>query len=199
MRIRYIAPIIPPLVILAIFGLHHVASVFNERWKKAPSWFSTGCILLLVGALFTYNGIYIFQQFKYVKPFSYLSGQVSRDEYIVQYRPEYIVIQYVNRHLPEFSKILALFMGNRRYYADRELVFGSNLFRKIIKDGASSEIIQGELQKKGFTHLLIRYDLFNLWAEKQFSILEKEKMIAFFERHAIKLYSQAGYGLFKIR
>ena len=199
MRIRYIAPIIPPMVILSIFGLQHVASEFNDRWKNAPNWFSTGCSLLLVGVLFTYNGIYIFDQFNYVKPFSYLSGQVSRDEYIARYRPENFVIQHINRKLPESAKILALFLGNRGYYIDRKLIFGDNLFKKIIKNSETPAVIREKLRKMDFTHLLIRYDLFNHWAEKQFSILGKEKMIAFFEKHVIKLYSQAGYGLFIIR
>jgi len=197
MRIRYIAPIIPPAVILSIFGLHQIASVLANRWKNTLNWFSTGCILLLVGALLAYNGIYIIKQFNYVKPFSYLSGQMSRDEYIAEYRPEYSVIQYANQKLPESSKILALYLGKRSYYCDRELIFGNNLFKSIVKNGESPDNIREEMQKMGFTHLLIRYDLFNIWAEKQFTDHEKDKLMAFFEKHIIKLYSQGGYGLFK--
>ena len=50
-RIRYIAPIIPPLVILAIFGFHNIASALTNRWENLPDWFSKGCILLILGAL----------------------------------------------------------------------------------------------------------------------------------------------------
>jgi len=197
MRIRYIAPIIAPAVILSIFGLHHIAVVYSSRWKKSPSWLATGFFVLLVGGLFAYNGIYIFQQFKYVKPFSYLRGQVSRDEYIAQYRPENFVIQKINRNLPESAKILALFLGNRGYYCNRELIFGDNLFKKTIKNGDTPDMIREKLKKMDFTHLLIRYDLFNTWANKQFNEQEKEMLKVFLEKQLFQLYSHAGYGLFQ--
>jgi hypothetical protein len=197
MRIRYIAPIIAPAVILSIFGLHHIASVFSSRWKKSPSWLATGFIVLLAGGLLAYNGIYIFQQFKYVKPFSYLRGQVSRDEYIAQYRPENFVIQKINQNLPESTKILALFLGNRGYYCNRELIFGDNLFKQIVKTGKFSANIGEKLQEMDFTHLLIRYDLFNTWANKQFNEQEKEMLKVFLEKQLFQLYSHAGYGLFQ--
>jgi len=197
MRIRYIAPIIAPAVILSIFGLHHIASAFSSRWKKSSSWLATGFIVLLASGLLAYNGIYIFQQFKYVKPFSYLRGQVSRDEYIAQYRPENVVIQKINQNLPESTKILALFLGNRGYYCNRELIFGDNLFKKIIKNGQTPDMIGEKLRKMDFTHLLIRYDLFNTWANKQFNEQEKEMLKEFLGKQLFQLYSHAGYGLFQ--
>jgi hypothetical protein len=67
-----------------------------------------------------------------------------------------------------------------------------------VKNGESSDVLREELLKMGFTHLLIRYDLFNLWAEKQFSDRDKEKLMAFFGKDVSNLQSQAGYGLFQI-
>jgi 4-amino-4-deoxy-L-arabinose transferase-like glycosyltransferase len=198
MRIRYLAPIIPPAVLLSIFGLHQIASGLACRRLKATSWLAPGCILLLVSSLLIYNGSYIIGQFNYVRPFSYLSGKLTRDEYITRYRPEYRVIQYANQKLPKSTKILALFLGNRGYYSDRELIFGNEVFKKVVKNGQSPDIIREELLKMGFSHLFIRYDLFNLWAQKQFTTYEKEILAAFFEKDLLKLQSQAGYGLFKI-
>ena len=197
MRIRYIAPIIPPTVMLSVFGLHNLACGITNRWGNLPRRIAPGLVLMLAGALLTYNGIYIYQQFKHVNPFSYLSGQVSRDEYIVKYRPEYLVIQHVNQHLPDSAKILGLYLGNRGYYFDREILFGNGLFQKIVKKGNSPVYIKENLQKLGFTHLIIRYDLFNRWAEKQLVSGEKERVVKFFEKYLFKLYSQAGYGLFQ--
>ena len=108
-----------------------------------------------------------------------------------------MLFQYINHELPEPSKILALFLGNRGYYCDRELIFGNNLFKRIVRNAHSADNIAAEIQKKGFTHLFIRYDLFNFWAEKQFSNREKEALAALFEKDLIKLQFRAGYGLFK--
>jgi hypothetical protein len=54
-----------------------------------------------------------------VIPFSYLSGAVSRNEYLENYRREYPVMQYINDNLPAESLILFIFLGNRGYYCDR--------------------------------------------------------------------------------
>ena len=198
MRIRYIAPIIPPAVILSILGLHDIASALAARWKSPSDWLYRACVLLTVGLLLGFNAVYIFQQFNYVKPFAYLSGQTSRSQYIARYRPEYAVIRYLNDNLPESSKIMALFLGNRSYYFNREVIFGDQLIKKIVKHGNSPGMIRDRLHQMGLTHLMIRYDLFNHWAESQFDHEEKEMMKQFFAEYLRLLSNKAGYGLYKL-
>jgi hypothetical protein len=59
-------------------------------------------------------------------------------------------------------------------------------------------MILAEMRKNGFTHLLIRYDLFNRWSGVQFNDVQKDILKAFFENHLVQLFSQSGYGLFRI-
>jgi len=198
-RIRYFAPIIPPLVILSIFGFHNIADALTNRWEHLPNWFSKGCILFLGVAVLSYNGIYIFQQFNYVQPFSYLSGQMDRDAYIVKYRPEYSIFQYANRNLSDNSKILGLFLGNRRYYSDRELIFGVNEFRERVYRSDSADILFKDLKKNGYTHVIIRFDLFNRWTRKQLDQRKKEMLKAFFTAYLQLILSKDGYGLFELK
>jgi hypothetical protein len=198
MRIRYIAPIIPPATILSIFGLRNFASALASRWNNPSDFLPKACIVMVVGSLLGMNAVYVFKQFSEVKPFRYLSGRVSRDEYIAEYRPEYKAIQYANQNLPNSSKILALFLGNRGYYSDREIIFGNKIFKKVVKSSQAPGNIKDELMKMGVSHLIIRYDLFNFWAEKQFTANEKEMLAAFFDKDLFRLQSQAGYGLFKL-
>jgi len=198
-RIRYIAPIIPPLVILATFGFHNIASALTNRWKKLPNWFSKVCILFLGGALIAYNGIYIFQQFKYVQPFSYLSGQISRDDYIVKYRPEYSIYQYANRNLPDNVKMLGLFLGNRHYYSDRKLIFGVNEFKESVNRSDSADILLKDMKENGYTHVIIRFDSFNRWMSKQFGERKKEMLKKFSTASIRPIFSKGGYGLFELR
>ena len=198
-RIRYIAPIIPPLVILSIFGFRNIAYALTNRWKSLPSWFSKACILFLGGAVLSYNGIYIFQQFNYVQPFSYLSGQMGRDAYIVKYRPEYSIFQYANRNLSDHSKILGLFLGNRRYYSDRELIFDVKEFKESVYRSDSADILLKDLKKNGYTHIIIRFDLFNRWMSKQFGERKKEILREFFTSYTQLILSKDGYGLFELR
>jgi len=199
MRIRYIVPAIPPLVILAVFGLKNLTALGADRWARAPGWLIPGCTALLTTLILSVNAAYVIKQFEYVDPFSYIGGKISRNEYIARYRPEHSAFQYANGNLPDDAKILALFLGNRSYYSDRELIFGDNLFMKIVKKSNSSNMIRAEIQRSGFTHLLIRYDIFNRWAGIQFNGKEKKKLGSFLDGHLSQLFSQSGYGLFELK
>jgi hypothetical protein len=198
MRIRYIAPIIPPVVILTIYGFHRIAETISRRWNHASAWPAQAIVVILAAMMLTYNGIYIIKQFNYVKPFSYLSGQISRSDYIARYRPEYAVISYINDNLPQSSKVIALFLGNRGYYFNREVIFGDELIKKIVKHGDSAGIIRDRLQQMGLTHLMIRYDLFNHYAQSQFDHDEKVIIREFFAEYVRLLSNQAGYGLYEL-
>jgi hypothetical protein len=198
-RIRYVAPIIPPLVILATFGLHQITRMVTNRKVAQPAWIGSGFIIAGVTIIIALNASYILQQFRYVDPFSYISGRVSRDAYIAKYRPEYSIYQYINRHLPENVKILSLFLGNRRYYSERDLIFGVSEFKKNVNRADSAKKFLKELREQGFTYLIIRFDLFNQWTNKQFDDRKKEMLKVFFARHVKRILSQDGYGLFELR
>ena len=198
-RIRYVAPIIPPLVILATLGLHQLKRMITERGTAGMARIGSVFILIIGLMIIALNSSYIWAQFRYVDPFSYISGRLTRDEYITKYRPEYSIYQYINRQLPQNIKILALFLGNRRYYSDRELIFGINEFKKIVNQSNSEKILIKTLQKNGYTHLMIRYDLFNPWMNKQFNESKKELLKLFFDGFTRPVISKDGYGLFELK
>jgi hypothetical protein len=101
--------------------------------------------------------------------------------------------------LSEKARILGLFLGNRRYYSDRDMIFGNNLFHRSVKAASSADLIVADMQRNGITHLLIRYDLFKRWAGVQFDDAEKKILKDFFENHLVQLFSQSGYGLFQVK
>ncbi len=198
MRIRWISPIIPPLVILSVFGLKRVLESINNRFSGfSEKNFLT--LLIVIGLLpILINSFYILEQFKYIDPISYISGKVDRDEYIEQYRPEYPVIKYANGNLPEDAKILCVFMGSRRYYFERDVAFTDVLFRSTMKNADTPEKILLSLKKRHITHLVVNIDLFNEWANKMFD--DREKMIIndLFQKNVSLLLSKGGYGLFRL-
>jgi hypothetical protein len=176
-----------------------MTELLNRRGQPVSSSTARVVILLVASALLIYNGAYIYRQFSYVKPFEYLNGHISRDEYIVRYRPEYAVIHYMNEALPPNSRVLALFLGNRGYYCDREVIFGDEMFKKMVQKGKSPRVIKEKLQNMGMTYLLIRYDLFKRWADSQFDNHEKKILNQFITNYLMPLYSEKGYGLFEIK
>jgi len=199
MRIRWVSPMLPPLVMLSMIGLYEMNRfIMNRSYKQILKKILSGSVYASIIVLFTINFIYIFNQFQYVDPFSYIHGKLNRGEYIEKFRPEYRVIQYANKNLSENAKILALFIGNRGYYIDREVFFGQGWFQKHIQNAGSSDAILIPLKKNGTTHLLIRNELFSNWINRSFNQREKKIFISFLSGHAILLHSHAGYSLFEI-
>jgi 4-amino-4-deoxy-L-arabinose transferase-like glycosyltransferase len=197
-RIRYIAPIIPPLVILATYGLHQIGGLVANRRAKNSGSIAAVCVMSMAMISLFYNALYIQKQFIKVDPFSYITGSISRRAYITKYRPEYTIYQYANQHLSDRAKILGLFLGNRGYYSDREIIFGVDAFKKIVNSAGSDQTIFNDLRTKGFTHLMIRYDLFNQWTDKQFDDRQKASLKMFFTSHVRHILSKDGYGLFEL-
>jgi len=189
-RIRYISPIIPPLVILAVFGIKNLITYIYS--------FSVPCCLVFF--LLVLNMSYIAGQFRHVVPFSYLSGKVSRDEYITRYRPEYPAMQFINRHLPLESRILFVFMGKRGYYCDREYLddLGATL-ENLIKKSDSPEYILSGLREKGISHLLICRNIFESWISEGFETEKHSILKIFFEKYTEMLYTCQAYSVYSIK
>jgi hypothetical protein len=198
MRIRYMGPAIPPLVMLSMLGLKDLSKVIENRFSNTYRNIGLTAVYLIVFFLFCSNAVYIFNQFRHVEPIDYIRGRVGRDEYIERYRPEYAAIQFANLHLSKDVKILSVFLGNRRYYSDRHMIFNIELFKKSIKRANSPDNLSTILKENGITHLLVRFDLLNRWSQSQFSYSEIGIMREFFENHVKPLFSKGGHGLFEL-
>ena len=169
-----------------------------ENFSAPVRKFAGSGILVLAAWMFGMNGAYLSGQFKQIDPMSYLSGRLDRDAYIERYRPEYAAIRYANENLPKHTKILAIFLGNRLYYSDREMIFGDGIFQNLVKQARGQADIFADLKQKNITHILIRYDLFNNWSSR---ILEehKKKIVAnFINSHLHRVFSKGGYGLYRL-
>jgi hypothetical protein len=199
MRIRYIGPAIPPLVVLSIFGLQGIIVVINDRFNGIPKKIYLASVLLLVLFFLGLNLHYILNQYRWVQPVRYLKGELKRDAYIEKYRPEYAVIKYANQHLSADAKILGVFLGNRGYYSDREMRFDYDPFIKnTFKHKYLDEAILANFKKSGITHLLIRLNAFNNWVRNNFDDREKQRLIHFFQNYTVLLFSKNGHGLYNL-
>ncbi|MCU0736222.1 MAG: glycosyltransferase family 39 protein, partial [Methylotetracoccus sp.] len=145
MRVRYVAPIIGPLVILSVLGLRSLTELAQSRVSSgAAAGLAAAAALLIVLP----NLGYILDLFAKVQPIDYLAGRVSRDEYIQRHRPEYAAFRYANRQLPADAKVLGVFLGNRRYYCDRTLVFDGTL-EAAVKTAGSARDVAARVREKG--------------------------------------------------
>ena len=197
MRIRYIAPAIPPLVILAIFGLNNIITVIDNGLKGGVNRFCKSIIVLAVCFLVFLNAVYVWQLYHRIDPLSYISGRLSRDQYIERYRPEYAALRFANKNLPADARILGLFLGNRSYYSDRELIFGESFFKNTVMREQNGKSIAAALKRHQITHILVYYRVFNQWSGHNFDRQKKGTLIDFFKNHTNRIFSKGEYGLYQ--
>lgn len=196
-RIRYFAPIIPPLVVLSMLGLYNIYTLILGAYLKVSDGVKIAFIFMLVLVMLGLNAVYMVNRFQYVRPMSYLTGEISRDAYIQQYRPEYACMRYANINLSPDAKILGVYVGNRGYFSDIPIVFNLDMLQQLAaKADSAIQVAQG-LDEKNISHLLINFELFNFWV-KNYNLHEKRILRDFFESHTVTEFSEAGYGLLRV-
>jgi len=153
LRIRYILPIVPVLVALAVYG------IFNVYIRiKRPVYLA---VVLIVFA--AWHGTYLVRYARAAAPLVYLSGGETRVAYLTRALPEYSALQFINGNTETSAKIYLLFVGRRAYYCEREyfhdgVELPGYLFAAI-RTAKSAEDIAQTLKRKQITHLMIREDL----------------------------------------
>jgi hypothetical protein len=153
LRIRYILSIVPPLVILAVYG------IFNVYLRiKRPVYLFVGLI-----AFVAWHGSYLWHHVRATEPFGYLSGSESRDTYLERMLPEYASFKYINSATAPTAKIYLLFVGRRGYYCERDYFHdGGDLpgyLLGVIRAAKSPDQIDQALKRKQITHLMVREEL----------------------------------------
>ena len=196
-RIRYFAPILPTLVVLAIFGLDNLNKTLHRQEWRLSKGIVTSIFIAIVAVMLGLNAQYLISRFKRDQPLGYITEKVSRDEYIQLYRPDYAVFQYANRHLTADSKILGLYMGGRGYYSDIDISFDLKILQQFAAKSKSPADILRKLQNRHFTHLLVNYNLFNYWVQR-YDLNERIMLKEFFDKCVAKEFSKEGFGLLRL-
>jgi hypothetical protein len=195
MRTRYVAPALPALAILASFGLNSLwQRLAGSGWQRSAP--SVAAVLLLLAMVPNMN--YLAGLWKEIDPVPYLSGRQSRVEYLAERIPSYAITNYANALLPQESRILAVYLGQRSYYFDRSVGFRYHDFLAVLQTSKDAGEVLEFLAGRDFSHLMLRLDLFNGWLAEQ-PAERKRLVIGFFEKHTELLHSVNGYGLFKIK
>ncbi len=203
LRVRYFAPVIPPLIILSVFGTKNLidgTKKIKHINKRRMAFAGTGLLFLFFSG-FTVQ--YIVKRFSYVKPFEYLSGKLTRDEYIAKHRLEYPAFMFINKNLPEDAFILFFFIGNRGYYCQRKYMFDAeykkgSFLTKLVRQYKDTGKILEKIKERGITHFLIRYDLFDRWVATQLNHKEQLRLKKFFNQYVENLFVKNNYGVIRL-
>lgn len=192
LRMRYILPIVPPLVVLLVYG------VFNIYLRIArPAYLFAGLVFFAGLHL-----AYLWHYFREVAPVGYLLGQESRDAYLVRALPEYSAFQYINRELPATAKIYLLFVGRRAYYCERDYFHDGGelpgLLLGAIRSAKGPADVDRQLKEKRLTHLLVRDDLLLRFLRDNLTPAQQSVWDGFASSHLKGLFRQSGYSVLQL-
>ena len=199
LRIRYISPFIPPLTVLSVLGLSNLFKMAGQLSSLIVRKACLAMVIVLPCLAVALNAGYIMGQFKSVDPVPFITGKISRDEYIGKYVPEYPAVSYINNNLDVRAKILFIYTGNRGYYCNREYTTDAGILEGSIRKAETQYDILKELKRQNITHLLIGYRLFEEWMNNNFSDEERTLTQAFFNGHLELLYGENGFGVSVIK
>ena len=194
-RIRYIMPAIPPLVILSVCGFYSLLVEIKDRLGHKHT-ITVGTLAFLLIIMIP-NMSYVRGLFQRYAPLDYLAGRIDRDSYIGSFRPEYPVLQYINRSLPPDSRILSIFGGNRRYYCDRELFFNNEWFKSLMIEQSSEDGISEAMQEKGITHIMVNEPFYQRWMYDGLTTEQRHRADALFGDQMKLIYTENEHQLYQ--
>ena len=192
LRIRYILAVVPPLVILFAYG------VFNTYLSiKRP--IVLGIVLLSFAA---WHGVYSVKYFRDAEPLAYLTGTVSRNEYLTRALPEYSAFEYINRRTSDGAKIYLLFVGRRAYYCERNYFHDAGdlpgFLLGAIRAAKNAAQIEQSLRQNQITHLMAREDLLARFLSNNLTP-EQVRLWNEFTGRALTLgFRQRGYAVYQL-
>jgi len=198
LRIRYIAPIIPGLVVLSVMGAEKLHRAIGKEKRGRGVSVPFAVLVVLLASALAYNGRYVVAQFREVEPLGYIADAVSRDEYLERHRAEYGAMRFINHHLPREAKVMLIYLGSRGYYCDRSYVYGDDALESVFLISQNPQEIHSKLKEMGITHLLICDPLFARWVSGNLKEKAEKSLRSFFINYAKIIYSHNGFSVFNL-
>lgn len=199
MRIRYIVPILAPITILSVFGLHSLFIISKRLKNRSKIYLYHFIFLLTVISYFGINIVYITRLYKEIDPLSYLSGKLTKEEYLEKRLPELPVISHLNNLAFNDAKILAIFIGGKRYYFEKDVVFMLQNFRLEAEDQSSKNSLREWLIENSYSHLCIATIPFKNWVNHSFNQYGKKRINDLFQTGLEFVYYKNGFSIYKIK
>ncbi len=195
MRARWISTIIPPLVVLSVYSLYLLNEVVAKRYPVRSA--AHPATIVVLALYFLPNLFYSLDLYRKIDPLPVISGQVSREAYVTERRPEYAVISAANATVPADGKVLGLFIGKRRYFFDVDAIVLNEVFTSIAENAASAADIAGRLRALGYTHIVANNHLFGEWMTRT-DEATRRRVGDFAAQHVNELRAVGTYGFYEI-
>lgn len=200
-RIRYVLPAIPFLVILSVTGLVNIFAWLTARESSIRKIFITGLTIMILVFL-TINIIYLQEYFRKIEPVKYLVQKESRDDFIARHDSSYPAMTYINKNTPENSRIRMILLAGRGYHLNRiymeDRSMGMEMIHGMINHSHDEKIFRKYLASFNCTHLLVRDDLFQQFLRDNFTPEKVEQLKKQMNTALRMVYKEHKYAVFSV-
>jgi hypothetical protein len=192
-RSRYAIAVLAPLTIISVETI--------AIWSSRSAAWRTACAALVVGSL-AFNTAHFVSFWNRVDPLAFLSGRESRQEFISRFVPEYPVVHFANRHLPEDANVYLAFLGQRGYFWERSYTYDFHYSGVALRDAVQgteqADDIAARLRGEGVSHIASVDQLLARYLSHNLDEAEQRRWQEFAAQHLRLLFRQSGVGLYEI-
>jgi hypothetical protein len=176
LQLRYLLPIAPLMAWSSAYLI--------MRFYRMNSLRRVRILILLVlsfAILIDWPWIKINEVGLFIKRFPYITGQITREQWLESQMDIYPVFKYANNYLSEKSKILLLPFENRGYYIDLSYFWGHPMSQRVIKFETFQDpvMLANLLQEMKITHIIDNPNLvvseIRYWEHDRSLMLELER------------------------
>lgn len=193
-RIRYLAPILPLIVITTIYNL-------QALFRRVR--LSEGVVVPIIGGQLLFNAAYLYQLTSRLHVIQYLQGGLRDEEILFRALPEYDMIRFINGNLSDKTLTYLLLTGNRFYYYRRPVITAGHMSADpiiaAVRGAQTPEDIRRFFRERGITHLLAHVKRTRATFEQE---LKPEKLLLwnlFAQNLLVPLKQDGGFGLWELR
>lgn len=187
---RYLMPVIPAVIILVVLGMRNA---FSGRLKWPAVFFAA--------ALVAFNMSYASGLYQKTGALSYFASGMDREGYLKAALPDYETVSFANSNLPQCSRVMLLFAGDRGYYWDRDYVYGDRtgvFLVTMVRGSDDAGKLAAAFKRYGATHVMLNDALFRKFANDNFNEKELSVLASFFSTRLKPLHASRGYSLFEL-
>lgn len=194
MRIRYIIPALPPLVILNVFGIRNIIKVKNKL--------VTGFVVILIIILVGMNFHYLYTRLNAIKPWLYLGSYETREQFLERLVGSYRPIKWINTSVPHDAKMLFILIGHRGYYCERDYLLFPNFSVKILDEmmrNSEAEGLKKLFSSLGITHIFTNHYLVFKYLGYNYSKEEISKLRLNMNKISEQIYIKGSYSVLELQ
>ena len=154
---RFFMPALGIFALLASIGINWLLQIMSSRWRAV---FQIAIAVYFLAISWMANPR-MWETLRLNYP--YLQGQVTREEFLANRIPGFMVFDYINKNLPMDAKILMSVWESRGYLLDRDYIWANPLSQRVMiqEDFRTINQLVRDMRERGITHILLNHSNLN--------------------------------------